>query len=133
LTSSSIIVNHIHELHINDLGNLLFLQGVLSKFPSLRRLHIDWQSSRRSPVINGTQWQQLIEQYLPHLKQLTIDFKQGADEDILQTFYRGEFWLTKKIKVKMVINKTQSRYRLVKTIYFGKEWHFGYFDNLSLE
>jgi hypothetical protein len=106
------------------------VQGVLSKFPSLRRLYIDWQCSRQFPVLNGTQWQQLIEQYLPHLKQLTIDFDQPTDEDILQTFYKNEFWSTKKIKVKMVINKTQSRYRSVKTIYFGKEWHFGYFDNL---
>jgi hypothetical protein len=126
----SIIVNHIHELHINDPNNFLYLQNILSKFPSLRRLHIDCQSSRRSSVIDGTQWQQLIEQYLPHLKQLTIDFDQGMDEDILQTFYKNEFWSTKKIKAKMLINKTQTRYRLVKTIYFGKEWHFGYFDNL---
>jgi hypothetical protein len=30
------------------------------------------------------------------------------------------------------LNETQSRHRLVETIYFGKEWHFGYFDNVEL-
>ncbi len=67
---------------------------------------------------------------MPHLKQLTIDFDQSIDEDIAKIFYTGEFWSRKKVKIKMIINKTQSRYRLVKTIYFGNEWHFGYFDNL---
>ena len=130
---SSTIISHIHELHMNNPSNLPLLQSVLSKFPSLRRLHLHWQSNRRSFVIDGTQWQQLIEQYLPHLKQLTIDFAEGIDEDILQTFNQGEFWSTKKIKAKMTINKAQSRYRLVKTIYFGKEWHFGYFDTFFKE
>jgi hypothetical protein len=124
------IVKHIHEIHMDIPSSLAILQNVFPNFPSLRRLRIDCEYNRRYPVIDGSQWQQLIEQYLPHLKQLTIDFKQGIDEDIMTSFYTGEFWLTKKVKAKMIINKTESRYRLVKTIYFGKEWHFGYFDHL---
>ncbi len=121
---------HLHELHLDDVNNLHTLQSILSHFPYLRRLHIAWIYNRRCPVINGSQCQQLIETYLPHLKRLTVDFDQGIDEDILKTFYTGEFWSTKKVNAKMVLNKTESRYRLLKTIYFGKEWHFGYFDNM---
>jgi hypothetical protein len=125
-------IKHIHELHTTNPNPHSFniMDNLLSNFPCLHRLHIDWEYNRRNPVFNGSQWQQLIEKHLPHLKQLTIDFSEGIDEDILKTFYTGEFWLTKKVKVKMVINKTQSRYRLVKTIYFGNEWRFEYFDDL---
>jgi hypothetical protein len=98
-------------------------------FPCLRRLHTDWENSQRSQVINGTQWQELIEKYLPHLKQLTIDFDEGTDAEIVKTFYTGDFWSTKRVKVKTLINKTASRFPLVKTIYFGRQWHFGYFDH----
>jgi hypothetical protein len=124
------IIKHIHELHMNNPGNLVILENLLSNFSGLRRLHIDWECNRERSVIDGSQWQQLIEKHLPHLKQFTIDFDQGINEDILKTFYTGEFWSMKKVKIKMVINKVESRYRLVKTIYFGKEWHFGYFDNM---
>lgn len=130
LVPSSNIVTHIHELHITNPNDLLAIHGVLSNFPSLRRLHMSWSFNSRVPVMNGTQWQSLIQRYLPQLKQLTIHFNEGINQDILQTFYTGEFWLKKKVKVKMLINKTQSRYQLIKTIYFGKEWHFAYFDNL---
>ena len=126
LNSSSYALKHIKELDIGQLNDLVVLQNVLSSFPSLRRLCINWQESRRNPFFNGSQWQQLIERYLPDLKQWTVTFDEGMDEDSVKTFYSGEFWASKKVKVKMLINKAQSRYRLVKSIYFGKEWRYNY-------
>ncbi|CAM4905008.1 unnamed protein product [Rotaria socialis] len=108
--SSDLVLKHITELHMN---------------------HSDQSGSHRSAIINGAQWQKLIESCLPHLKQLTIDFGEGIGEDIVQTFYTGEFWIAKKVMVKMIVNKSQSRYRLVKLIYFGHPWHFKYFHNFN--
>ncbi|CAF4962206.1 unnamed protein product [Rotaria sp. Silwood1] len=125
-------LKHVNELHMKHSDTFASLQTILSVFPCLRRLHIDEENNRRLPVTNGSQWQQLIEQYLTNLRQLTIDYGAGIDEDIVQTFYTREFWSTKRVKVKMIINKTQSRYRLVKTIYFGQQWQFRYFDNFDL-
>jgi hypothetical protein len=79
--------------------------------------------------MNGTQWQALIEKNFLNLKDFTLNFDEGTDEEIVKTFYTGEFWSTKKVNVKMLINKTVSRYRLVKTIYFGKQWQFDYINN----
>ncbi|CAF1165080.1 unnamed protein product [Rotaria magnacalcarata] len=129
--SSGPVLKHITELHMNHSGSSANLQTILSLFPCLCRLHLDQSSSRRSEIINGVQWQMLIESYLPHLKQLTIDFGEGIDEDIVQTFYTGEFWIAKKVMVKMIVNKSQFRYRLVKLIYFGHPWHFKYFHNFN--
>ena len=105
-------IKHIDELDINGINDLSNLNMILSSFPCLRRLHIGWQYNRRYSIINGRQLQQIIEKYLSNLKQLTIDFDQSIDEEILKTFYIGEFWLKKKVKAKMIINKLQSRYRL---------------------
>jgi hypothetical protein len=127
--SSELSLKHIHELHMDCPGTISNLQTIFAKFPSLRRLHVGCQDTGRSNIVNGTQWQALIEKYFPTLKQLTIDFNEGVDEEIATTFYTGEFWLTKKVKVKMLVNKTSSRYRLVKTIYFGKQWQFEYNSN----
>ncbi|CAF3875657.1 unnamed protein product [Rotaria sp. Silwood2] len=125
-------LKHINELHMNHPDNFICLQNILSVFPCLRRLYIDQANNRRLPVINGVQWQQLIEKYLTNLRQFIIDYGDGIDEDIVQTFYTSEFWSTKNVKVKMIINKTQSRYRLVKTIYFGQQWQFRYCNNFDL-
>lgn len=132
LVPSSVIVEHIHELDINVYAqtNITVLVGVLSNFPSLRRLHILSQYHRRYANFNGSFCQQLIERYLPHLKQLTVDFNPGANEEILSTFYKGDFWSTKKVKATTFISPTQSRYPMIKTISFGREWRFQYFDNL---
>ncbi len=51
---------------------------------------------------------------------MIVDFDQGIDEDILKTFYKGEFWSRKKLKIIIIINKALSRYGLVKEIYFVK-------------
>ena len=130
---SSSIFNHLQELHMNVRDDPISLKDILSRSPSLRRLCLHCQCRGRNPVIDGTQCQKLIEQYLPHLKQLTIHFNPAADEDFLETFYKNEYWLTKKIKAKRTIGKASSRYPLVNTIYFGKEWHFDYFDHLKFE
>ncbi|CAF3574110.1 unnamed protein product [Rotaria sordida] len=129
---SDFALKHVDELHMNNSGSFGQLQNILSVFPCLRRLHIDQQNNRQLPIINGIQWQQLIEKYLTNLKQLTIDYGNGIDEEIIKTFYTNEFWSTKKVKVKMIVNKTQARYPLVKTIYFGQQWQFRYFDNFDL-
>ncbi|CAF2557081.1 unnamed protein product [Rotaria sp. Silwood2] len=129
---SDFALKHVDELHLNHFSSFASLQNILSVFPCLRRLYIGQGNRRQSAVISGIQWQQLIENYLPNLRQLTIDFGDGIDEDIVKAFYTGEFWSTKKVSVKMIINKTQSRYRLVKTIYFGQQWQFRYFDNFEL-
>ncbi len=89
-------------------------------------LYIEWACTRRNPFFNGDQRQQLIERYIPHLKQWTVVFSGETKQDNSKTFYTGDFWSSKKIKVKMTANKAQSRYPSVKSIYFGKEWHFGY-------
>ncbi|CAF3412323.1 unnamed protein product [Rotaria sp. Silwood1] len=129
---SNFVLKHVDELHMNHSGSFASLQNILSLFPSLHRLYIDQGNSRRSAIINGIQWQELIENYLPNLRQLTIDFGDGIDEYIVTAFYTDEFWLTKKVNVKMIVNKIQSRYRLVKTIYFGQQWQFRYFENFDL-
>ncbi|CAF3414152.1 unnamed protein product [Rotaria socialis] len=129
--SSDLVLKHITELHMNHSGSFANLQTILSLFPCLYRLHLDQSGSHRSAIINGAQWQKLIESCLPHLKQLTIDFGEGIGEDIVQTFYTGEFWIAKRVMVKMIVNKSQSRYRLVKLIYFGHPWHFKYFHNFN--
>ena len=133
LIPSSVTVKHVHELSINahDQTDISVLVGVLSNFPSLRRLCIDTQYDRRYLVLNGAICQQLIERYLPQLKQLTIDFNPGADQEILSSFYKGDFWSNKRVKATTSINRTESRYPLVKTISFGREWRFRYFDNLQ--
>jgi hypothetical protein len=128
-------LKHIYELHINYSGDMINLPVTLCMFPCLHRLHIDWTTNRQYAIPNGTQWQELIEKYLPNLKQFTLNINEGIDEQILKTFYIGEFWSTRKVNAKMMINKPESRYRLVKTIYFGRQWQFDYFheDNLCCQ
>ena len=134
LTPSSMVVQHVHELSISAQAqrDISFLISTLSNFPSLRRLHIDSEYDRRYPILNGPIFQQLIEKYLPHLKQLTIDFNPGVDKEVLSTFRKGEFWLKKRVKGTKLIDPTDSRHSVISTIFFGKEWRFRYFDNLSL-
>jgi hypothetical protein len=129
---SQFVIKHVHELHIQYPEALRSLAILLSMFPCLRRLRIEWVNSQRSQVVDGTQWQELIEKYLPQLKQLTIDFDEGTDAEIVKTFYTGDFWTKKRVNVKTLINKTGSRFPLVKTIYFGRQWHFGYFDHFEV-
>ena len=124
-------LKYIKELHIGYPTSYYDLQDVLPVFPSLIRLHVAYSNDRRSRAIDGSHWQQLIEQRLPELKQLTIDYGRGTEEGIARTFYVGDFWSTKKVSIKMIVNKSQSRYRLVKTIYFGRPWKFAYFDGLE--
>jgi hypothetical protein len=69
----------------------------------------------------------IIQKYLPLLKQLTLSYDDRVDEDIVETFYRGEFWSTERVTVKMIINTMYVPNRQVKTIYYGEQWHFGYF------
>ena len=130
ITWPSMVVKHVRELHINNLKKSSCLEGVLSNFPSLRRLHIDCEDQQRYTVFNGSLYQQLIERYCPDFKQLTIDFNPDADPELLSTFCQGDFWSRKRMKVKTSINPIQSRFPLIKSISFGKEWHFPYFDNL---
>lgn len=127
--SSDMVLKNIHELHIKHSSGIYNLHRLFPLFPNLRRLHADCEGVHRSEIINGTQWQVLIEKNFPNLKQFTLDFGEGVDEEIVKSFYTGAFWSTKKVKVKMIINKTESRFRLVKTIYFGKEWKFNYIDS----
>lgn len=129
-TESDVHLKQVDELHMNSFYDRNTLQVLLRTFPSLRRLHIDDANKRSSQVIHGTQWQQAIEQCLPHLKQFTLDFGTGAHEDFARTFLTGDFWFKKKTNVKMVVNKARSRYRMLKTISFGQPWQFRYFENL---
>lgn len=128
VTPSSIIIPQVKELHIVNRSDVSMMHGILSNFPSLRRLYVDWQYNRQTPVMTGIQWQKLIEFCLPHLKQLTVEFDQDIQQDILQTFYTNEYWLTKKVKGISSIDKRNSRYPLLKKIVIGKEWRFSYFD-----
>ena len=133
LIPSPVPVKHVHELSINihASSDTRLLIGVLSNFPCLRRLHIQSEYRPRYIILNGAICQQLIERYLPQLKQLTIDFNPSADEEILSTFYKSEFWLNKKVKATMSMNPAECRYPVIKTISVGREWRFRYFDNLQ--
>lgn len=123
IQSSSMIVKHVYELHIDSQSDSSRLEGILSNFPSIRRLHIESQNNRQHPVLNGSVYQRLIERYCPDLKQLTIHFTPAANEDVLSTFNKNDFWSKKEMNVKKSITP-------IETISFGKEWHFQYFDNL---
>ncbi|CAF1268501.1 unnamed protein product [Adineta steineri] len=79
-------------------------------------------------LVSFTQWKELIEKYFPRLKHLTLEFPNGIDEDLAETFYTKELCPTKTVVMKMMVNKAESRYRQVKTIYFNHQWHFKYFD-----
>ena len=123
-------VKHIRELHLEGIGEMVISSNFFEYFPNIRRLHMNWAySSRQNLLFNGKQWQRIIETYLPHLKQWTIVFSDGVSQDITQSFYIGDFWLSKKVNVKSIINKAQSRYRLIRSIYFGKQWSFAYISD----
>ncbi|CAF1356351.1 unnamed protein product [Adineta steineri] len=122
------IIKNIQELDINARYNFKYLQNILSILPNLKRLRICWEDTSSINSINGTQWKELIEKYFPRLKHLTLDFPDGIDEDLAETFYTKELWPTKNVVMKMMLNKAESRYRQVKTIYFNHQWHFKYFD-----
>lgn len=123
-------LEHVRELDINYPGHMVYLRHILVRFPCLHRLHVHWEHNRRVSLIDGDFCRKLFEQHLPHLKQFTFDFQQGITESMVSTFFTNEFWLEKKLKITMLVNKIQSRHRLVKSISSGKQWRFQYFDHL---
>ncbi|CAF1356368.1 unnamed protein product [Adineta steineri] len=122
------IIKNIQELDINARYNFKYLQNILSILRNLKRLRICWEDTSSINSINGTQRRELIEKYFPRLKHLTLEFPNGIDEDLAETFYTKELCPTKTVVMKMMVNKAESRYRQVKTIYFNHQWHFKYFD-----
>ncbi len=122
------VVKHIQELDMNVIDGLIDLEDILSVFPCLKRLRIFWDNTAWSAIFDVTQWQEIIEKYLPYLQHFTLDFAIGINEDVVKTFYAGEFWTTRKAVMKLIMNKVKSPYPKVKTIYFGQQWHFKYFD-----
>ena len=131
VSDKQISIPQLRELDINYSGCMSYLRSMLVHFPRLHRLHIRWEANDRHSVIKGDLIQKLFEQYLPHLKQFTMSFDKEVDEGMVSTFFTNEYWLKKNLKAKMVVNKAQSRYRLVKTITLGTQWNFQYFDNLQ--
>lgn len=129
---SPIIIKQVHELALNTRGDALVLQSILFHFPSLRRLHIECEYYRGYFILDGPTCQQLVEEYLPHLKQLTIDYNPGTVEEILATFYNSDFWSKRLVKVTTETSPAHSQYTMIKTISVGKKWRFHYFDNLNL-
>ena len=83
---SSMIVGHVYELHIDNQIDSSRLEGILSNFPSLRRLHIQSQNNRQPTAsLNSSICQQLIEQYCPNVNQLTILLNSPAYDSIFDT------------------------------------------------
>ncbi len=119
------VIKHIREL---DMNARIDLWDILPTLPGLKRLRILCNNAQLRTIADGTQWQNIIEKYLPCLQYFTLDFATGIDEDIAKTFYIGEFWSARKVVIKLVMDKVHSRYRKVKTIYFWKQWRFKYFD-----
>ncbi|CAF1091039.1 unnamed protein product [Adineta steineri] len=130
VTLTDIVIPNIRELHIYEPSEMGHLQNIFSIFPCLRRLHTDRRLNHSSAAIGASAWQWLIENRLPDLKQLTINLDDGVSQEAVKTFYNGDFWLRKKIIMKLKINKTSGSNPLVTTIYFGRQWSFQYFDNL---
>lgn len=127
--NKEISIPQLRELDINYPGQIIYIQNILLYFPNLHRFHIRWNDSQWSSVIKSHLFQNLFERYTPHLKQFSMDFDDGIDEDMVSTFFTNEYWLKKNLKATMVINKAQSRYRLVKNISVGQPWSFQYFDH----
>lgn len=130
--STGMELKQIRELDMVYPCSFYHLKSILSNFPCLNRLRIDQQYVRHYESMTGTQWRQIIESLLPNLKQLTIDFGNGTADHIVETFYVDEFWASKKLKVTMILDKSKHRFPVVKTISFGKPWHFKYFDKFNL-
>lgn len=113
------VIKHVRELGILPMINYSNLGRLLLMFPSLQRLHIQSDCYRDS-ILDGVGWQKILENHLPDIQQLTIDFIGGVSEEVAKTFYTNEFWLRKKVVTKMVTDK--NRKRRVETIYFGQLW-----------
>ena len=124
-------VEKVHELDINIYRELSHLERILPNFPSLRRLRIVCQYQQRLLPVIGPLCQRLIDQYLPHLKQLTIDFEPSAEEKLLSILCNSDFWSKRRTKAKTIMCPTRHRCPLIQTISFGQEWRFRYFDNLD--
>ena len=129
---SPIIIKQVHKLALNTRNDSLVLQSILFHFSSLRRLHIECDYYRGDFALDGPTCQQLVEQYLPHLKQLTIDYDPDTVEELFSTFYNSDFWSKRSVKVTTVTRLVHSQNTMIKTISVGKRWYFHYFDNLNL-
>ncbi|UJR20530.1 hypothetical protein I4U23_023657 [Adineta vaga] len=121
-----IFLEQIRELDINCSSASIHNEAFLINFPALHRLRVICSTSDPRSVCNGEQWAKLIEKYVPHLKQLTLDYDLGADSELVESFTVGDFWSTKKINVIKIMSKISFRCPLVKSIYFGSKWHFKY-------
>ena len=125
---------HVVELDLSDMDSVISLSQILTLFPSLKKLHVEWRRIRRSPVLGGSDWQKIVEPCVLHLRQFTLRFiDNGLDEATLQTFYQNEFWTARKIQARMTIDKARNLCPQVTTIYFGRQWHFSHFDQTALD
>lgn len=95
--SNSMGMAHINELHINNPQTLMDLRNLFTHFPLLRRLHLEWIFKRKCPFLNYDQWKNLIEEYLPYLKELSIGFDQATDQECINLIYPLNFRSTENI------------------------------------
>ena len=114
------VIKSVRELCILYMTDYSNLGRLLSMFPSLQRLHIQFTGYRRDQILDGVGLQKILENHLPDIQQFTTDFFNGVSEEVAKTFYTNEYWIRKKIVTKMVTDK--NRKRRVETIYFGQLW-----------
>jgi len=126
--STNIRLNHIQELEIRLTSNTSELPSLLILFSDLQCLRIVYFDMESSTLLNGKAWQELIENHLPHLQRLTLNFydeeENDIDEGFVHTFRTGEFWSKRPVSTKIMMNKPMQQERIVEQIYFGKPWAF---------
>ena len=132
--ASDYSLKQIVELDLNFTDGFFPLSQLLIMFPSLKKFHIDWGQRRWSqPVLDGSDWQKILEPCVPLLQRFTLHFvRRGLNQAALQTFYQNEFWTARKVRACITVDKARNLSPQVKTIYFGRQWHFSHFDQTAL-
>jgi hypothetical protein len=128
LSPTKVYLNHIEKLEILLKNDTPHLPSLLVLFSGLRFLRIVYYELNSYPTLDGQAWDKVIEEYLPCLQRMTLDFfdeeDNRIDEEFLNTFRKGKFWSNRQIFTKTVINQDVSPDPMVKRIYFGKPWTF---------
>ena len=131
---SDLRLRQILELDMNYSDDYSPISHILQLFPSLKKLHLEWRRRHRSrPFPGGSEWQMILEQFLPNLRRFTLHFVDiGLDQSVLRTFYHNEFWTSRKVQGRMLIDRNRTQSAQVKTISFGRQWRFSHFDQTAL-
>ncbi len=128
LSPTKVYLNHIRNLEILLNNDTSHLPSLLVLFSSLRFLRIVYYEFNSYPILDSKGWEKVIEDYLPYLQRMTLDFfdeyDNRIDEEFVNTFRQGEFWSKRQVFTKTVINQDVSENPIVKRIYFGKPWTF---------